>query len=253
MTRPIGRRAPLIGITADTSVEDDSASSQEPMLFLPHRYCTAIEAGGGLPIVIPQPTSRAKIRLMVERLDGLVVSGGNFDIDPRYYGEQPMKALGHIRADRTMFELQSIELALKRDMPILGICGGAQAINVALGGSLYQDIASQIPHAAEHEQAARKKIGGHRIAVRGGTLLHRIFQRRDLEVNTTHHQAIKEPGKNLIINATAEDGLIEGIESTNHSFVMGVQWHPEVLAPKKRLQRNLFAAFISFCRRSNRR
>jgi putative glutamine amidotransferase len=252
MSRPAAPRAPLIGITADTSIDEDLRSSQEPMLFLPHRYCSAIETGGGLPIVMPS-ISRAKIRSILDRLDGLVVSGGNFDIHPRYYGERPVKALGNIRPGRTMFELEAIELALKRDMPILGICGGAQAINVALGGSLYQDIASQIPHAAEHEQSARKKIGGHRIAVRAGTLLHRIFQRRNVEVNTTHHQAIKGPGKNLIVNATADDGLIEGIESTNHSFVLGVQWHPEVLAPTKPMQRNLFATFISFCRRSHRR
>src|SRR3954471_21148541 len=105
MTRPSGRRAPLIGITADRSLQDDSSTSEEAMLLLPHRYCTAIEIGGGLPIVIPQSTSRAKIGLMLERLDGLVVSGGNFDIDPRYYGEEPVKALGHIRPDRTAFEL----------------------------------------------------------------------------------------------------------------------------------------------------
>src|SRR4029434_1452845 len=119
-----------------------------------------------------------------------VITGGNFDIHPRYYGERPIRELGALKARRTKFEWEMTAAALKRDMPILGICGGAQAINVALGGSLYQDIASQIPHALKHEQAARKKIGGHRIAILGGTLLHRIFQRRDLEVNTTHHQAI---------------------------------------------------------------
>jgi putative glutamine amidotransferase len=137
-------------------------------------------------------------------------------------------------------------------VPLLGICGGAQTINVALGGSLYQDIASQLPNASKHQQGKKKETGGHRIQIEPSTRLRRIVRERILEVNTTHHQAVKQLGKGLVINATAEDGLIEGIESPNHSFVLGVQWHPEVLAFRYAHQRRIFSFFVSICRRKHR-
>ena len=203
-------------------------------------------------MVLPVATSRVTISALLRRLDGLVVSGGNFDIHPSYYGEKPTRALGQIQPRRTRFELEMIRAALKRDMPILGICGGAQAINVALGGSLYQDIESQLPKAAQHQQADKKTTGGHSIRIYPGTLLHRIVRRRHLEVNTTHHQAVKRLGKGLVISATAEDGLIEAIESPGHSFVLGVQWHPEAMHRKFAAQQRIFRLFIASCRLQHR-
>jgi putative glutamine amidotransferase len=188
----------------------------------------------------------------MSRLDGLVVSGGNFDIHPSYYREKPLRALGEIQPRRTEFELAMIRVALERDCPVLGICGGAQAINVALGGSLYQDIASQLPNAVEHQQAAKKATGGHVIRIQPGTLLHRILRRENLQVNTTHHQAIKRLGRGLVINATAEDGLVEGIESLGHSFVLGVQWHPEAMHRKFAAQQRIFRSFIASSRQLHR-
>jgi putative glutamine amidotransferase len=182
----------------------------------------------------------------------LVISGGNFDIHPSYYGEKPIREIGAIKEERTQFELEMTRLALKRDLPLLGICGGAQAINVVLGGSLYQDIAAQLPRASEHEQSKKKAIGGHKVSIAHGTRLEKILQRRTLEVNTTHHQAVKAVGTGLVINATADDGVIEGIESSRHSFVLGVQWHPEVLAPRVIAQRRIFSRFIETCRRLRR-
>lgn len=242
-------RAPLIGITADSSANGAGKGNREKLFFLPHRYCDAIESAGGLPIIVPHASSRSHVDPLLERLDGIVVSGGNFDIHPRYYGQKPHKKLGAIQAARTMAELESIRVALRRNLPVLGICGGAQAINVALGGSLYQDIETQLPGAHEHQQPARKQSGGHIISVEPDTLLHRIFKRRRLEVNTTHHQAVRQLGKNLAINAIAADGLIEGIESTTHSFVLGVQWHPEALTADRALHHRIFSAFILACKR----
>jgi len=251
MSSAASSRPPLIGITADSSEFEasGSAASQELLFLLPHRYCQAIQSAGGLPIIIPNSPSRTQIRCLLQRIDGLLVSGGNFDIHPRYFDEQPLDKLGNIKSARTYSELESIDIALRQDLPILGICGGAQAINVALGGSLYQDIATQLPNAQQHQQPARKHCGGHLIELQPGTLLHRILKRRTLEVNTTHHQAIRKLGKGLVINATAPDGLVEGIESTDHAFVLGVQWHPEVLARKILLQRKIFSSFISACQR----
>jgi len=245
---------PLIGITPDVgrSPALHSADQGEPLVVLQERYARAILEAGGIPLILPVFPSPTAIRELLDRLDGVLLSGGNFDIHPRFYGEEPAQALGEIKEARTQFELGLLSSALERDLPLLGVCGGAQAINVALGGSLYQDIASQIPEAGEHQRGALKEKGGHQIKIHDGTKLKQIVGRDTLEVNTTHHQAVKKLGKGLIVNATAEDGIIEGIESKEHSFVLGVQWHPEALAGRDPSQRKIFAALISACKGSKR-
>jgi putative glutamine amidotransferase len=246
MSRPTASQTPVIGITADFSnvPANGTKPAQEPVLFLPRRYCRAIHESGGMPFIIPPVVSRSALRKILQRLDGILISGGNFDIHPNFYGETPIAALGAINQERTEFELALIDAALKQDMPLLGVCGGAQAINVALGGSLYQDIATQLPDADEHQQGAKRE-SGHQIKIHDGTRLHRIVRTQALNVNTTHHQAVKTLGKGLVANATAQDGLIEGIESPCHRFVLGVQWHPEALALKDANQRRIFSFFIS--------
>ena len=243
----IARRQPVIGITPDVATAPTAmpGGKGEPLLVLQERYTRAVQQAGAVPIVLPITGSRATTRAMLDRVDGLVVSGGNFDIHPNFYGEKPIDGLGIVRTERTEFELDLISLALKRDLPILGICGGAQAINVALGGSLYQDIGTQIAGAGEHQQRALKDRGGHEVVIHSGTKLRRIVGRASLEVNTTHHQAVKKLGKGLVVNATADDSVIEGIESNHHAFVLGVQWHPEFLVQRDGAQRKLFAAFVT--------
>ncbi len=243
---------PLIGITPDTAASPPggSGSRGEPLLVLQERYARAIQEAGGVPLILPIGASGALLRQLSDSVDGILVSGGNFDIHPRFYGEEPTAALGQIKEERTRFELELTSLALERDLPLLGVCGGAQAINVVLGGSLYQDIASQLPAAGEHQQGALKDRGGHKIKIHGGTKLRKILGRDTLEVNTTHHQSVKKLGRDLTVNATAEDGVIEGIESSEHTFVLGVQWHPEFLTGKDVLQRNIFTSFVRACKES---
>ncbi|MGH7929064.1 MAG: gamma-glutamyl-gamma-aminobutyrate hydrolase family protein [Candidatus Binatia bacterium] len=245
----MSRRAPVIGITADFSPanRDGNGATREATHFLPHRYCHAVENAGGIALILPAIISNAALKRILAVVDGLVISGGDFDIHPSYYGEKPIAGLGIIKQERTEFELDLTRAALKRDMPVLGLCGGEQAINVVLGGTLYQDIPTQLPQAGNHQQSDKKEIGGHQIHVHQRTRLSEILRRRRIEVNTTHHQAVKRIGKGLRINATAEDGLIEGIESEQHSFVLGLQWHPEVLAPRHEHQRRIFAAFTAAC------
>jgi putative glutamine amidotransferase len=238
------RERPLVGITPDVTA---SARAGEPLIIIQERYARAIEAAGAVPLVLPVLPSTKNIRAVIDHLDGLVVSGGNFDIHPRFYGEKPIEALGEIKEERTEFELGLIALALARDMPLLGICGGAQAINVALGGSLYQDIDAQRPGRIEHQRSNVKDSGGHEVAIHEGTKLRKIVGSPRLTVNTTHHQAVKKPGKNLLVDATAEDGIIEGIESAAHRFVLGVQWHPEFLVHREAAQRKIVAAFVRAC------
>jgi putative glutamine amidotransferase len=241
----MSRRRPLVGITPDIAA---SPRAHEPMIIIQERYARAVEAAGAVPLVLPVLPAASSMRAMIETLDGLVVSGGNFDIHPKFYGEKPIPALGAIKEERTDFELGLIALALKRDLPLLGICGGAQAINVALGGSLYQDIDAQRPERIEHQRSDLKDRGGHEVAVHEKTKLRKIVGRPTLKVNTTHHQAVKAPGKHIIVNATAEDRLIEGIESAAHRFVLGVQWHPEFLVHRDAAQRKIFAALVRACR-----
>jgi putative glutamine amidotransferase len=243
-------RVPVIGITADfaAGAKPGSPSPREPTVFLHQRYCREVERAGGLPIILPPVSSTSASDRQLAQIDGLVVSGGNFDIHPRYYGERPIDGLGTIIQQRTEFELALVRGALRRDLPILGICGGAQAINVALGGSLYQDIAGQLPEAGEHQLSARRERAGHPIQIQPGTFLAKATGRRTVEVNTTHHQAIKKLGKGLVVNAVAPDGVIEGVESVRHSFVLGVQWHPEVLAPRRADQRRIFSLFVAVCK-----
>ena len=247
-------RLPLIGITADSSgcEQTGSKTKREGLYSLASRYCDAIENAGGLPIIIPHSRSRTQIRHLLKRIDGLLISGGGFDIDPAYYSEQPIAKLGKINPQRTFTELEVIGFGLDRDLPMLGICGGAQAINVALGGSLYQDIPTQCPAALKHQQEERSSNCGHVVEVVRGTLLYKICRCRKLNVNTTHHQAIRRIGEGIAINAMAPDGLIEGIESKNHSFVVGLQWHPEVLAQSEVIQRRIFSSFVLACRRLRR-
>lgn len=247
MRKKSGHETPVIGITPD--IDNPSGGplprNRTRLLLLQERYARAILDAGGLPFIIPIVHSHEAIQEMLERLDGIVVSGGNFDIDPLLYGEQAIEALGELKPDRTQFELDLISRALDRNIPVLGVCGGAQAINVALGGTLYQDIASQIPAALEHQQGALKDRGGHAVTIHDGTLLRRIVGQDGLETNTTHHQSVKRLGAGLIVNATAKDGVIEGLESREHRFVLGVQWHPEFLTDKDLSQRKIFAALVS--------
>jgi putative glutamine amidotransferase len=241
------RYFPVIGITADFA-KANSQNQSEPTLFLAQRYYRAVERGGATPLVLPPLSSGAAIRRALDWLDGLIISGGGFDIHPSYYGEKPIHELGSVKAERTEFELDIAATALTKDLPLLGICGGEQALNVVLGGSLYQDIAAQIANAGEHQQSKKETQGGHRVQIPKGTQLRAIVGRSSLEVNTTHHQAVKQLGTGLIVDAIADDGVIEGIESTRHHFVLGVQWHPEVLAPRRINHRRIFSAFIAACR-----
>jgi putative glutamine amidotransferase len=236
--------APLIGITSDISAADRGAN-REPLYFLPQRYVNAVVSARAIPLILPPTPSSIAIRRLLARIDGLIVSGGNFDIHPSFYGEKPIAALGSIKAQRSAFELEITAAALKQDLPVLGICGGAQAINVVLGGSLYQDIGAQVPNAQEHQQSRKAAMRGHRITIQPRTLLQKIVGRSHAGVNTTHHQAVKALGRGLIVNAIADDGIVEGIESHDHPFVIGVQWHPEVLAPTQLHQQRIFTALVA--------
>ena len=233
MTRPV------IGITLDS--EEPGGYSNLPWYALRENYADAVTAAGGLPLPLPHEPDRAEDYLNL--IDGLVITGGAFDVDPSLFGAGDRHPTVITKDRRTAFELAVTRGALERDMPVLGICGGQQLLHVVLGGQLIQHIPDEIADALAHEQPNPRTEPGHSVAVKPGTLLHRITGLDTLEVNSAHHQAAKDEPEGLVVNAVATDGVIEGIESPAHSFCLGVQWHPEYAVSAG--DRPIFDAFIA--------
>jgi len=226
-------KKPIIGINGNLTKDGRYVK-------LSQEYSRAVLKAGGIPVILPslpQP-DKGLLESILDRIDGLLLSGGH-DLSPRFYGEKILnKKVILLPELKQRFDLALTKSALKRKIPILGTCYGVQLINVSLGGALFQDIAAQIKSAIGHRKSY------HKVYLCEGTLLHRIIGKKYIITNSTHHQSIKTPGKNLIINARAEDTIIEGVELPD-GFCLGVQWHPERMMDSKE-QVNLFRAFIQY-------
>ncbi len=234
---------PLIGLTLDS--EPPGGYSKFPWYALRENYCGAVARAGGLPILLPHEPEQAQAYL--DRIDGLIVTGGAFDVDPAVFGAYTRHPTVTTKDRRTGFELAIARLAAAQDKPLLGICGGEQLMNVALGGTLIQHIPDEVPGALPHEQKNPRDQAGHTVRVAEGTLLRRIAGTDEVPVNSAHHQAVKAPAPGLVVDAVAPDGIVEGIEDPRRRFCIGVQWHPEFLISEA--DRRLFAAFIEAARR----
>ena len=191
----------------------------------------SIKAHGAETILIPpEPSNREQtVAWVLEHCDGLVITGGNFDIHPSLYGQKVDARIDRIDTGRTNLELALAKAAIASDFPTLGICGGMQAMAVAGGGTLYQDIRTQVPGAMEHEQATSPTEPWHPITIETG-LIRKAFGCSILRVNSTHHQAVNDPGC-FVVTARAPDGVIEAIEHPANRCCVGVQWHPELIDP----------------------
>lgn len=217
-----GRR-PIIGITLDA--ESPGGYSKMPWYALRENYCAAVVAAGGLPMLLPHEPDQAGDYL--DQIQGLVITGGAFDVDPALFGASTRHATVKTKDRRTAFELAVTRGAMARGMPVLGICGGQQLLAVVLGGTLVQHIPDEVPGALAHEQPNPRTEPGHSVRVTPGTLLHRIVGVSELPVNSAHHQAVKSVPASVVVDAVAPDGVIEGIEDPRQRFCLGVQWHPE--------------------------
>lgn len=216
-------RPPVIGVTLDS--EPAGGYSKLPWYALRENYCDVIAAAGGLPVALPHEPDLVEHYLAM--IEGLVITGGAFDVDPSLYGADDRHATVRLKERRTRFEWAITHGALERDLPMLGICGGQQLLNVVLGGTLIQHIPDAVSDALAHEQPNPRTEPGHTVTVIPGTLLHRITGADTLPVNSAHHQAAERVGEGIVVSASAEDGVIEAIEDPRRRFCLGVQWHPE--------------------------
>lgn len=205
--------SPIIGISA-SSFSGTGAN-----------YVKAVRRAGGIPLVIPMTSDPSEIAKILETVDALVMTGGE-DIVPARYGERSLPELQEVFPERDDFDIKLIRIAVQKGLPVLGICRGAQVMNVAFGGTLYQDIPSQLPDTfVKHQIGARNEVM-HKIAIAEGTILHGILG-DEAGVNTSHHQAVKDVAPGFTVSAVSEDGVVEAIEKTGSRCVIGVQFHPE--------------------------
>lgn len=229
---------PYIGITLDH--EKSGEYSDYPWYALRENYFEAVAQAGGIPLALPY--QQTCVDAYLDLIQGLLIPGGFFDIDPARFGAPTQHDTVVTKAHRTAFDLSITEKALQRKLPFLGICAGEQLLNVIRGGDLIQHIPDEIPGALCHEQAEPKHHPTHRITLEPGTLLFEIAQEPTAMVNTTHHQAVKKLGQGLVMNAQADDGVIEGIEDPSYPFCLGVQWHPEYQSTP--LDKKIFQRFV---------
>ena len=235
-------KKPVIGVTLDS--RESGEFSPYPFYVIRKAYCNGILEAGGIPF--PLTHDLELIDDYLSTLDGLVISGGRQDINPTLYGTTSIHPTVTLNSTRTAFELAIAKAALDRNMPVFGICGGMQTINVILGGTLFQHIPDDIPNALLHLQKEPRHYATHSIKISQGTLLHSILKTEEMAVNSFHHQAIKTPGDGVVVSAVAPDGVIEGIEAPTYRFCLGVQWHPEHGASV--LDKELFEGFIKAIR-----
>jgi putative glutamine amidotransferase len=237
---------PVIGVTSDFNAGDkDRPGGREPTYFLRARYVQAIEAAGGLPLILPITDSRKEIGRLLDLVDGLLLTGSGPDLDPKLYNETKRYRFKVMSRERAGFELALAKQAWEREVPTLGICGGMQLLNVAAGGSLYQDLPGQLKTLIKHQQQSYATESSHWVNVESGTRLRAIARAPRIRVNSSHHQSVKAVGPDLVINARATDGVIEGIEAPDHPFLVGVQWHPEFLYTSDPISRKLFTTLLS--------
>ena len=241
--------APLIGIT--TSVTVDKIPERA---YVNGAYIRAVQSAGGVPLLLtPHFTPEVQAALW-QRLDGLILTGGG-DIEPSRFGESRHPAVDDVSPARDELEIGLTHRALSDDVPLFAICRGIQVLNVALGGTLVQDIPSEWPNALPHSQKVPRHESTHPVKVMGeGTQLGRVLGSLEVDVNSMHHQAIKQLGEGLREVAWAPDGIVEGVEMPGDArFVLGVQWHPEELVAHDQAARNLFTAVVDAARRRARR
>lgn len=237
------KKRPIIGITMRLEVETNR-------FYLGRDYSEAIEAVGGIPFHISLIPNKSYISEILKMVDGILLPGSDTDVEPMIYGEEPHPKLKKIVPEKDLTDLLVLKEAEKMNLPILAICYGMQALNVSRGGTLFQDIESQIENCVKHEQGIPLARNSHNLDIKENSKISRLITKKDVKVNSHHHQAVKKVGKNLEATAWAKDSIIECIEDVRENkFVIGVQWHPELSWKTDEFSGNIFKSFISNCKK----
>ena len=233
----------IVGITCSTSAANGKSGARQT---LNRAYVWAVERAGGVPIILPVTREPEVIARYLGMVDGLLLSGG-VDVHPTHYGHEPHPELGDVDEDRDTTEMPLIRAALEQDVPMFAICRGIQALNVAMGGTLYQDLpselASDIIHAQDRHDMPRHETS-HAIAIEPYTHIADIIGNHTMRVNSFHHQALRDVAELLTVTAVAPDTVIEAVESKKHKYVVGVQFHPEETAAHDEASQKLFDRFV---------
>ena len=230
---------PIIGVLAEI---DDECNTR-----VQNPYIHAIEKSGGIPILFPYVSDNETIGRLVDLCDGFFFTGGA-DIHPKHYGEKAKESLGNLQEHRDEFEFRVFEKVIKTAKPILAICRGAQLVNIALGGTLYQDIPSELQTTISHRQSEPKFSPSHDVKIMINTPLYEMVRTAQIKVNSCHHQAIKTLGKGLEMMAVAEDGIIEAVYASGERYLRAYQWHPERLFKTDVHNRMIFEDFVHACK-----
>lgn len=232
---------PLIGVTPYMEID-------QSRYMVSNANIKAIYEAGGMPVILPYLLNDEDLNQIVNQIDGLYLTGGD-DIDPTLFGEEPHPKLGSIIPHRDRAEIALTKKMLGKNKPVLGVCRGSQILNIAAGGDMYQDMYAQIERPLlQHSQKAPREHGSHFVDVTKGSLLHHVTGTETLRVNSVHHQANRRVPLPFQISGKASDGIIEAIESKEHRFVLGVQWHPESMAVfGDEASKNIYQQFVETC------
>lgn len=237
---------PVIGIISSLKSDDPNLCTINKVVSVNHSYVLSVLGSGGLPLILPPADSDETVTAMVEKVDGLLVTGGN-DLRPQLYGEEPGWGQGSFSPERDHLDMVSIRAAQEQGKPILGICRGIQSINVCFGGTLYQDIRREKTCTVNHYQESESSCPSHTVEISKDSILYPILG-QSVMTNSFHHQAVKRVADGFRVGAVAKDGMVEEIENSRGPFLLGIQWHPELMASSgDPAMQKVFNLFVNAC------
>lgn len=235
---------PIIGISGSIIIDSSGAFPGYRRSYVNEDYVVSVIKNGGVPFIIPVTDDLKVIETQIDQIDGLILSGGH-DVTPQNYHEEPEQKIGGCWPERDIFDCALIKAAVDKKIPILGICRGAQIINVLYGGNLYQDLSYRKESTLRHDQASSPTQTTHYVTINPETHLAKILDQSELMVNSFHHQIIKNIASNFTVAAKAKDGVVEAIEANDYPYLIGVQWHPEMLhSSNPEMNHKIFGSLI---------